>query len=355
MNKKGIKILSGVAGTTMLLSGCAQDTTANEAYSAPVQDSAIKEANYEVNGYSVKSTAGETIEFKRISNVQGSFEFDQNTLTPADDIFNLFGTAVTGMCAKPAFAFDEETTGIADYYVNVSGTVKKAYSVNLESLAKENQQQKIMVCSCATGAAVANAKVTGIPLSAIIDMADLEEGANTITVTSDDGYGIPMPLSYALDKGAMIVYRINNSDVPEGTQLWIPETVAKYFTRRVMNIELSTEETVPKIIEANDDLRAQINIVNGMDDSVFEVGQQITLEGYADDCGEAIEFIEFSMDDGETWAKFETAGATIDRWVYWHFTWVPEEAGDYKLTARARTTEGRVSPLGSTITFTVTD
>jgi len=41
-------------------------------------------------------------------------------------------------------------------------------------------------------------------------------------------------------------------------------------------------------------------------------------------------------------------------WVYWHFDYVPENAGTYKLDVRARTEDGTVSPpLASSVGFTV--
>ena len=61
--------------------------------------------------------------FATIKNVQGKFSFRQDEVTPADDIFNLFGTVATAACAKPGFAMDQVAQ--EEYYVNVSGTIKK--------------------------------------------------------------------------------------------------------------------------------------------------------------------------------------------------------------------------------------
>ena len=40
----------------------------------------------------------------------------------------------------------------------------------------------------------------GVPLSAVVEMADLEDGVNTVTAYGADGFGQPLPLRYALEK-----------------------------------------------------------------------------------------------------------------------------------------------------------
>lgn len=47
------------------------------------------------------------------------------------------------------------------------------------------------------------------------------------------------------------------------------------------------------------------------------------------------------------------AGATADKWVYWYFTYTPEEVGTYELQVRAITGNGVVSPVASTLVFNV--
>lgn len=339
MNKKSRKILFGAAGAALLLTGCAQNA-------APVQDEAAAEMNYGAD------TAEDTAEavVTKVANVQGEFSFDQKTITPNDQIFNIFGTALTGICAKPAYAV--EGTGTADYYINVSGRISKSYSVNLMEISGDKAATKTLLCACATGAATAMGNVTGIKVADVIQMANPDAAVNTIRVVGADGYGQEMPLSYVLEKEAMIVYKINGEDVPSGTQFWCPETVAKYFTRDVIEIELLANEDVPTVDQRDDALRAEINILNDTD-GTFAPGGQITFEGYADDCGDAIAAVEFSMDGGETWTTCETANASAARWVYWKFGYIPEATGTYRLTARAVTVSGNVSPLESTVTFTV--
>ena len=85
----------------------------------------------------------------------------------------------------------------------------------------------------------------------------------------------------------------------------------------------------------------------------FKVGDMVTFEGYADDCGTQVVAVEFSLDNGETWTSFDTTSSDTDSWVYWSFDYVTEQAGIFKLDVRAVTQDGTVSPLASSVVFEV--
>ena len=288
--------------------------------------------------------------FDAVANVEGRFAFDQDTLTPPDEIFNLFGTAATAACAKPGFALDKAQR--QEYYVNVGGRLKKNFSISLDKLESMNSKKTSMVCTCASSGAAAMANVTGVPVRDIISLAELEEDANAIAFKDAQGYGIPMPLDYVLEKEALLVYKVGDVPNAEGLQIWMPDTVAKYFTRQIMEIELLHTDETPGIKDVEPEYRAKVSIMNRFS-KPFAPGDQIAFEGYADDCGRAISGIEFSLDNGATWTSYETPGADSHKWVYWHFEYTPEEAGTYKLDVRARTADGTVSPVASSIVFAV--
>ena len=264
-------------------------------------------------------------------------------------MFNLFGTVLTGACAAPSFMTE---TSIETHYINVGGKIKKAYTVNLADLSGK-EESKVMSCFCATAPAYANARITGVKLEDVLSLAELSEDVNTVTVRGADGYGLSLPLQYALDHKAMFVYKLNGENLPCGTQFWVPETVAKYFTRNVVDIELTAEAELPAVEQRDESLRAEVAILNKMAKDTFAPGDMLTFEGYADDCGSAVTSVEFSLDGGETWTAFDTDGATAERWVYWNFTMQAPEAGDYQLSVRARTENGTVSPLTAKLDFTV--
>ena len=235
MKKQQQRILTGLAGATMILSSAAAQAD---------------EAVFQSNAPAYTVAEGETVSYRRVANVQGGFRFDQNCLTPTDDVFSLFGTVLTGACAKPAFAFENQQA--EDHYINVGGKIRKAYSINLKD-AKETEQ--VSLCACATGSATANVKITGVLLSDVLTLADMDADVNTLKIIGSDGYGTKVPLSCALEKKAMIVYRINDENIPSGTQFWLPATVAKYFTRDVVDVELLAEKETPfrSLFDPDDD------------------------------------------------------------------------------------------------------
>ena len=377
MKKDKKRLLTGVAGAGLLLNACgaARPLPAGPAASEPISTvaesvpaaaegmPAAAERTTEaargengaltISGYSLEMLLSEEeTEYIKVAHAAGEFSFDQDVVTPPDEVFNIFGTALTGVCAKPSFSLGAQESG--DYYINVSGNLKHAYRIN-PAEKREQEVQRVMACSCATGSAVVNAEVTGIPLSSLLRLDELEENVNTITFRGADGFGLPMPLRYALQREAMLVYQIGGEELPDGqrNQIWVPDAVAKYFTRNIVEIELTAEEEEPQLIPAENAYRAKVGIVNRADGASFAVGDAICFEGYADDCGQAIAAVEFSLDGGETWTGYETAGASSERWVYWYFTYSPETAGTYKLSVRAVTEDGAVSPLASALVFEV--
>ena len=160
-----------------------------------------------------------------------------------------------------------------------------------------------------------------------------------------------------LVEAGQTVARVNGEELKasEGSslQLWMPETVARYFTRNIASIELTREDAVPEVASVDPMYRNKIEIKNSADGCAFEAGDEITFEGVADDCGSPIAAIEFSFDNGRTWTSCDTDGATADKWVNWQFTTSFEEKGDYRMTVRAKTADGMVSPLAATLLFEV--
>lgn len=340
--KKNVKMAVGaLSGVAALLSGVASPAIQAEA-PAPVMQS---------QGAVISLREEET--FDKVAHVKGEFSFNQEVITPADEVFNLFGTVATGMCAKPGFAFDK--VDVENYYINFSGKLKKTDSISLKELQEKGSEQRVLKCSCATGPAVANAQVVGVPLKNIMQMVDLEEGVNAISFRSEDGYGFKMPLRYALEKDAILVYQIGQTPVPSGVQIWLPKSVARFFTRHVVDIEFTAEEKEPILPKVEESQRAKVNVLNRFDESAFRVGDQITFEGYADDYEKPVGSVEFSMDGGETWTVCETSGTTAEKWVYWHFGYITQNPGNFKLEVRARAVDGTVSPLASSIVFSVVD
>lgn len=352
------KIVGGVAGGALLMFGATSGICAvNGLTQTACADSITATHTVGDNTIAAQYFSETDNSYVALPHVQGTFSFNQEGVTPNDELFNIFGTALTSMCSKPATEFANAENGVANFYVNIGGNIKKNFTIDIRNLANDVTQKTMMACSCATGSPFGQAAVMGVPLSAVVEMADLEDGVNTITAYGADGFGQPLPLHYALDKNALLVYQVNGQELKatsgSSLQLWMPETVARYFTRDIVNIELTKEDTEPDIQQVDPCYRNKINIMNYSDGCVFKTGDEITFEGVADDLGSPIVSIEFSFDNGATWTSYNTESATADKWVNWQFNTSFKEKGNYRMTARAKTADGMISPLAATLLFEV--
>ncbi len=367
MAQKMKKALVGAAGLLALQNGLSGLTPALAAdFSADVSDpapgfsdtaaDARAATTVTIDGAAIEKT--EETAYDTIANVSGQFTYDQTILSPSDQVFSLFGTAATAACAAPSFTFETMSgDDAAEYYINVGGRLEKAMKLSLDDLKGQGITDTLK-CSCAMSPSIVNAEVTGVALSSILQMADLERDVHSVVVTGSDGYGVRLSLEQA-DK-AMLVYHIGGEGLKPANggpvQLWMPGAAANYFTRQVTDIEFladtdPSEAAAPAAPAASQ--RAKVSILNRFEDAAFQVGSQITFEGYADDYDVAVSAVEFSLDGGQTWTSYETPEATAERWVYWFFTYDAATPGHYRLDVRCRTADGKVSPLASSIAFTV--
>lgn len=355
------QLLGGAAGAVLLASGAGAlyGPALAGTISADAEPLALPAGTvHEVDGYNMSASrlVEDGDDYVRKASVESEFVFDQEGVTPSDELFNVFGTAILSMCSKPAVEIMPDAEGTAIHYVNVGGATQESFSVDLKDLADQSTET-LVGCSCMTGSPFGQARVVGIPLSVIVGVADLEEGVNTLTAYGADGYGEPLPLRYAFEKNALLVYEVNGerlaSKYGPSAQLWVPETVAHYFTRNVMDIELSREDAPPEVQGVDATYRNKINILNGSDGCEFKAGDEISFEGVADDMGSPVTGIEFTLDDGATWTAYGVEDATPDKWVNWSLKTTFDEAGDYRLQVRAKTADGVVSPISAELAFSV--
>ena len=190
MTQRTTRVLSGVAGAALLLTGSGLALSALHPGSADASD-ASSGTTHAFNENVVEASWANIDDgsYVKVPNVQGSFAFNQAGTTPNDELFNVFGTALTSMCSKPATEFEAQGSGLASFYVNVGGHIEKSFTVDVSELSEDASEEALMACSCATGSPFGQAAVLGVPLASIVEMADLEEGVNTVTAYGADGFG----------------------------------------------------------------------------------------------------------------------------------------------------------------------
>ena len=120
MTQRNTRMFAGVAGAALLLTGSGLALNALNPNSADASDAASGTTHsFNENVVEASWVNVDDGSYVRVPNVQGSFVFNQLGTTPNDELFNVFGAALTSMCSKPAVEFEAQTGGVANFYVNV--------------------------------------------------------------------------------------------------------------------------------------------------------------------------------------------------------------------------------------------
>ena len=181
----------------------------------------------------------------------GTFAYDQTTVSPIADIAKMQGASST-LCGAKDVASTMDAASLS-WTITVSGDVENEFCATVDELVGEDSVNQLMTCSCggnpAGGRAIVTAEVTGVSLAEIIYKAQPADDVNTVTLVSDDGYRMSIPLDYVLARRALMVSAVNGADLSDsmgGTnQIWMDATAAKYFSRNVVAVELTCEAQPP--------------------------------------------------------------------------------------------------------------
>ncbi|RNL20620.1 hypothetical protein DMP07_03290 [Slackia faecicanis] len=241
MKNIGIKVVSAATGITLLAPALAVAST------APADATAADDNATQTWTHVDATRAGDQ---KTVANVQGDFGYSQAVLTPNEKIAAVFNRGAAALCNA---ATELTIASPSDWTITVTGEVANEYSATLEELENDEMTNTVMGCSCASngvgGLAAINAKVAGVPLASIIEKAQPAESVNVVTLVSEDGHTIKLPLAYVMQRQAVVASQVNDEALSEsvgGTnQLWIDSTAAKYFARNIVEIRLEAVADLP--------------------------------------------------------------------------------------------------------------
>lgn len=186
--------------------------------------------------------------------VEGIFGFSQGQEVSSNEwIYRNLAQGSRYLCGARTGA-EEPGRAAEDWTIEVRGAVDNAFVATAEEIATSDAVQRVVMgCSClgnpADGRAVADALVQGIPATALIALAQPQEGVNTVVFVSADGYEVALPLSFLQSRYCPIVFDVNGSNLAQsmgGTnQLWLGSTPASYFVRDVVAVVLEQRATPP--------------------------------------------------------------------------------------------------------------
>lgn len=307
------------------------------------------------------------------------FTWDQDTTVAPEDIFD-FNWQYFDL---DYVRYHNELDGVPldqemfnDWTITVSGDVDTEITYTLPELIEKYGGVKIPLTYHCTynptgGPLISNSVYTCIPISKLLKEAGMHDDAVGIAPMSPDGNSNPYTL--ATSPEAYIIYEIDGQPLPwkQGypCQLIVPHTGAPSCNKEVSDLIVMNAEDMADVHEWNgwpaetdgggdyytvgnwpdNDSNGYMNkpnvgIFNFPEGTIVKTGEPITVSGYADAWNKNIVAMEFSMDGGVTWTRYETPGANLDNWVNWHFTWTPEDTSAYVLSVRSVDETGTATP-----------
>lgn len=297
-----------------------------------------------------------------VANVEGTFSYDQDKLTS-----NVFALSSIWWGVESELIFkdfsgvepDPENDGIYDQFeITVTGKVENPTTWTLRELIETAPSEThIGTYECEINGfgapLIESFEYTGIPISWLIEQAKPQEDANAF---KNEEWGGPWSYVYSEKFPSYLVYEINGKPLSyKGgypVMQYNADGAAGSCIKNVNTIELVTMDDPMmrftsyhgggyKLEEEATTHHPNVGICNFTEGQVIPVGEPYTFEGYAFGTQWGIDAIEFSMDNGETWTRFDTTDSTDGKWLYWNFTWTPEEEGAYVLSVRAFGGDGR--------------
>lgn len=321
-----------------------------------------------------------------IENVQGTFKVDQTMVQDQEGVFSYdwmhayydnmrHGAGVNGLnLDMPQSLFDEWT-------ITIEGNVNAGYTAKLPDLIKEaeaagaviNKTSK-MVCNWNPigGGGVTNTEITGIPVSWLIEKAGgYKEGTTGVRALRADGSSKrAFPTEKVDSKEALLVYKIGGEylDATRGYPCtnWV-EGVDAQINSKQIDVYRVTDEAIdftdPWAGNPNgwrNEAGVPMNYPNATilgipDGLLIQNGQPYTFNGYVDAYDAKITSVEFSMDRGETWTKYDVGEMDRNKMLWWNYTYTPQKEGAYCLTVRATTENGHTSFETQTVMFNAKD
>ncbi|MEC4271885.1 molybdopterin-dependent oxidoreductase [Adlercreutzia sp. R25] len=296
------------------------------------------------------------------------FSFDQTTITDRDDLW--FKTSRLAQKDMPTDA-DVSQEDQDNWVIKVDGDVDQPFEMTLKEMTEQfGTKTEVFATACTeTGVAagtVGNVEVEGIPLSAIIEYAKPQAGADAVVFAGVDTYANNWgpSLEDVLKYDGVLVTKMNG-DILYAEQGYPVRYMSQCISagnaiKQVQEIHIvntQKENSEYAIFGTYGVYKPLSGVLSAYDGQIFPAGQPIHLEGYSYAFDEPISKVEFSFDGGETWKTYETPNTEPGPWVYWKLDLSNEftEKGAYlvKVKATSLQADGTETPAPAVTNFLV--
>lgn len=283
--------------------------------------------------------------------VETSFDWNQTEITPHEKMF------FKSIKSDPStWITDESQTSdeaFENWTIKFTGDIDNPCEMTVaELIEKYGTETRVMKYHCVINGPgqgmIYQAEVTGIPIEKIMADLGVHEDANMFYPIGSDGYCYNIYTQTMLDEKGMLVVGLNGdriyADQGWPVSFWRNEMSAGNFTKQVVELKFEhsdggswdfygdfTDATTGRPFD-----KPNVAVLNATDGQIFEAGQPIHLEGFADAWNKPIVKLEFSFDHGATWQEYPIENATTQQWVYWTMDIANiAEPGSYLLRIRA--------------------
>ncbi|HEX3932731.1 MAG TPA: molybdopterin-dependent oxidoreductase [Nocardioides sp.] len=242
-----------------------------------------------------------------------------------------------------------------DWSVRIHGMVDREITLTYDDLIKRPRHEIWMTLNCVSntvgGPLISNAWWSGTHLKDLLTEAGVQNGADAVKQTSDDGWTCGTPLSAMLDdRGAMLVYAMNGEPLPIEHGFPVRTLVPGMYgyvsaCKWVRQIEVTTFDSFSAYWTERGwsplgpvKLASRID-VPGNGDHVKS--GQVRVGGLAWQQNTGISAVQVQL-DGSGWRSAELARENItDSWVQWVAS-LDVPPGRHQLAVRAVNKEGQV-------------
>lgn len=227
----------------------------------------------------------------------------------------------------------------------VDGAVARPLSLSLADLQAMPTTERLESLACISnpvgGDMVGNARWTGVPLDALLDMAQPRPEAVTLVAGSSDGFTDGVQLDEIRGKDALIAFGMNGESLPRGhgfpARLLFPDHFGMRSVKWLARLELKTEDEEGYWAKRGWDRDAVVRTESRFDVPGHgdDVQSPFTCAGVAWAGAREVQAVEVSSDGGESWqaAELERELGPL-AWRRWQISFdLPP--GDHTLVVRA--------------------
>jgi DMSO/TMAO reductase YedYZ molybdopterin-dependent catalytic subunit len=289
--------------------------------------------------------------------------------------------------------FPQPVLDQASHVVAIGGAVRQATRVTVAELEDMAHQDVVVAMECAgngrglagtvipgvqwTGGAVGRARWTGVPLRALLELAEPLPGARRVLLKGADGGPMPdgstgrfergLPLRTALDGDVLVATAMDGAPIPPEhggpVRVVVPGWYGVASIKWLAEIEVLDEdrgshwETVDYAIEEPDprngrvrrvpltEMQPKAQVTAPPRDAAVPHGP-VTVEGLAWAGRSPVAQVHVSDDGGATWdlATLVADPQPYD-WVGWRYVWQPRTAGRHELRVRCTDAAGATQPI----------